>query len=99
VGWGVGKHTCGSEGSQALHVRSSSNGRFIEGKPFGNTECKEMRSGAMREVEQDLTAFVPSFECRYEALGGCVWGYFDVARGATSGRHFVLKIGGGGGPL
>jgi hypothetical protein len=43
-------------------ARPSGNGRFGEGKAFGSGEGKEMRSGARREVEQDLTAVVHDFE-------------------------------------
>jgi hypothetical protein len=44
-------------------ARPSGEGRFGEGKAFGSGEG-EMESGARREVEQGLTAFVHSFELR-----------------------------------
>jgi hypothetical protein len=42
-------------------ARPSDNGRFSEGKAFGSEKCG-MKSGARREVEQGLTAFVYTFE-------------------------------------
>jgi hypothetical protein len=43
-------------------ARPSSKGRFSEGKAIGSGKGR-MKSGARREVEQGLTAFVHSFEC------------------------------------
>jgi hypothetical protein len=42
-------------------ARPSGRSRFSEGKAFGSGEGK-MESGARREVEQGLTAFVHNFE-------------------------------------
>jgi hypothetical protein len=42
-------------------ARLSGKGRFSEGKVFGRGKGR-MRSGARREVEQGLTAFVHNFE-------------------------------------
>jgi hypothetical protein len=42
-------------------ARPSGKGSFGEGKAFGSGEV-EMDSGARREVEQGLTAFVHNFE-------------------------------------
>jgi hypothetical protein len=51
---------CSYEGPQAVPARPSGKGRFREGKAFGSGESK-MKSGARREVEQGLTAFVHNF--------------------------------------
>jgi hypothetical protein len=51
----------GYEGSQAVPARPSDNSRFSEDKAFGSGEGKEMKSGARREVERGLTAFVHNF--------------------------------------
>jgi hypothetical protein len=45
-------------------ARPSGKGRFGEGTVFGSGEG-EMESGARREVEQGLTAFVHNFEFYY----------------------------------
>jgi hypothetical protein len=45
-------------------ARHSGKGRFGEGKAFGSGEGK-LESGARREVEQGLTAFVHNFEFCY----------------------------------
>jgi hypothetical protein len=45
-------------------ARPSGRSRFGEGKAFGSGEDK-MESGARREVEQGLTAFVHNFEFCY----------------------------------
>jgi hypothetical protein len=45
-------------------ARPSGKGRFGEGKAFGSGEG-EMESGAMREVERGLTAFVHDYEFCY----------------------------------
>jgi hypothetical protein len=45
-------------------ARPSGRGRCSEGKAFGNGKGR-MRSGARREVEQGLTAFVHNFEICY----------------------------------
>jgi hypothetical protein len=42
-------------------TRPSGKGRFSKGKAFGSGKGR-MRSGARREVEQGLTAFVHNFE-------------------------------------
>jgi hypothetical protein len=47
-----------------VHARPSGKGSFSEGKAFGSGEGK-MKSGARREVEQGLTAFVHNFEFCY----------------------------------
>jgi hypothetical protein len=52
----------GYEGPQAMPARPSGEGRFSESKAFGSGEGKEMKSGARREVEHGLTAFVRNFE-------------------------------------
>jgi hypothetical protein len=43
-------------------VRPSGKGRFCEGKAFGSGEGNDTESGARREVEQGLTAFVHEFK-------------------------------------
>jgi hypothetical protein len=45
-------------------ARPSGKGRFSEGKAFGSGEG-ETESGARREVEQGLAAFVHNFEFCY----------------------------------
>jgi hypothetical protein len=53
-------------------ARPSGKCRFSEGKAFGSGKGR-MRSGARREVEQGLTAFVRDFEFCYYPWEGGIW--------------------------
>jgi hypothetical protein len=68
-------------------ARPSLKGRFGEGKAFGIGEGK-MESGARREVEQGLTAFVHNL-----ASGGALGEILILIWGATLGRNFDVIIG------
>jgi hypothetical protein len=50
-------------------ARPSGKGRFCEGKAFGSGKGR-MKSGARREVEQSLAAFVHNSEFLYEPWEG-----------------------------
>jgi hypothetical protein len=63
-----------------------------KGKAFGSGEG-ELESGAKREVQQGLTAFVHNFEfCK--SLGRAALGeILMLIWGATFGRNFDVNIG------
>jgi hypothetical protein len=71
-------------------ARPTGKGRFSEGKAFGSGEGR-IKSGARREVERGLTAFVHNFDI---SLGRVAFGKILILIwGATLGRNFDVNIG------
>jgi hypothetical protein len=73
-------------------ARPSGTGKFSEGKAFGSGNAR-MRSGARREVERGLTAFVRNLNFD-NILGRAAFGeIWILIWGATLGRNFDVNIG------